>query len=34
MKALMLGVLLAATAVVGASVEPAWAQAKVSVTRE
>ena len=34
MKALMLGVLLAATAVVGAGVETAWAQAKVSITRE
>lgn len=34
MKALMLGVLLAATAVVGAGVETAWAQAKVHITRE
>jgi len=34
MKALMLGVLLAATAVVGAGVGTAWAQAKVSITRE
>ena len=34
MKALMLGVLLAATSVVGAGVETAWAQAKVSITRE
>ena len=34
MKALMLGVLLAAMAVVGAGVGTAWAQAKVSITRE
>jgi plastocyanin len=34
MKVLMLGVLLAAMAVVGAGVETTWAQAKVSITRE
>jgi plastocyanin len=33
-KAMMLGVLLAAAAVVSAGVETAWAQAKVSITRE
>jgi len=33
-KAMMLGVLLAAAAVVSAGVESAWAQAKVSITRE
>ncbi len=34
MKALMLGVLLGVTAAVGVGVELAWAQAKVSITRE
>ena len=34
MKALMLGVLLGAAAVVGAGVGTAWAQAKVNITRE
>jgi plastocyanin len=33
-KAMMLGVLLAAAVVVSAGVETAWAQAKVSITRE
>lgn len=34
MKALMLGVLLAAIGTVGVGVEAVWAQAKVTITRE